>query len=196
MVVQFLGEVAQVTPGWNLARKAEGTRAVRVIHVRDLPEAGGVVSVPELEHIAVPEAAARCLAHGGDVVLTARGAQLRAAQVPELSEDVIASSNLLVISPKPVLRPEVLAAFLSSALGRAALTALSSSTTGLVNLTARAVERIRIPVPPLDAQARIAALFQATHDAHREALRAADCRLELGRALLASAFVEPMRSSA
>lgn len=151
-----------------------GTR-IKAVSVKDLG-AGGV-DLSRLDQISVPHIAdvERYLVRPGDVLLSVRGTQLKVAIVPALLSEAVATATLAVIRlVDGVLVPEVLAAYLCSPAGQGQLSARARSATGQIALTARDIRDIEVPVPPMEAQRRIADLsreMDAYESAANEAIR-------------------------
>ena len=174
-----IGRLASVFPGIpTFGRTVVGRGGVRLraVSVKDIGPAG--IDVRALEEIAVPHVSDvdRYLVRPGDVLLSARGTVLKVAIVPEALAGAVATATLAVI--RPVLErilPEVLAAYLRSPAGQAELRARARSATGQIALTARDIRAMKVPVPPMEDQRRIAALVRALgayETAAGEALRA------------------------
>src|SRR5687767_388712 len=143
-----LGEVSEISLGWSLSRKGRSDlREARVIAVKDLGPAGVVAPSEELTAEQVPEEATRSTARVGDVLLVARGTQLRAALVSEESQGAVVTSNLVRLRLGPELRPEVLVAFFQSKMGQAELLARSQGTSSLLALPLSQVAAIPVPLP-------------------------------------------------
>src|SRR4051794_7371307 len=109
-----LGAIANISTGWMLSkgRGADGA-GHRVIQVKDLTPTGDIALLDELDAVQLPPAAQRSMVKAGDVLLAARGTQMKAALVAEAISGTVATSNLLHIRPDPkLLLPEVLVAFL------------------------------------------------------------------------------------
>jgi restriction endonuclease S subunit len=60
-----------------------------------------------------------------------------------------------------------------------------------MQLTAKDIAELRVPVPPRDVQMKLAALIEAEDRAYRSALEAAKARRSLVEALIASALSGP-----
>lgn len=108
----------------------------------------------------------------GSLLISARSTVLKFALVPEAYAGSIASSNLIVVVPQPELDAAYLAGLLGVPSMQAQLTRRSRSSAGLIQLTARDVEQLRIPVPPLAAQ-HVLGEFVAANDAYRQATESA-----------------------
>lgn len=118
----------------------------------------------------------------GDLLLVARGTLFKLAQVPDQASGYLADANLLILRPdRRKILPEVLLAWFNSAPGRDAVLSRSLPAASLWAITARDLASLRVPVPPMSDQHRIAAIVRATEAGYRAALEAAELRRELGR---------------
>jgi type I restriction enzyme M protein len=192
-----LGDLAEVFPGLAVARKkTDDGIDTPIIGVSDLDGAGSVAGVEDLERAPLPlgRSTDGYRVRVGDVLITARGTQLKVAVVDAATEGAVLSANLLCIRPREDrLLPGALAAWLLTAEGHAALTGRYHSTTGLLALTTTVVRRLPVPVPPLAVQSRASALFDATRTGYIAAMRAADARQALGLAAITSIFTSEDR---
>jgi restriction endonuclease S subunit len=105
------------------------------------------------------------MARTGDVLVAARGTQLKAAIVPNGAGEAIVTASLIGVRPDTsVLLPEVLLAFLRSPEGATELSARARSATGQLALTRADVERIEVPLPSLEIQEKIARIIRAANE--------------------------------
>ncbi len=189
---QPLGDLAEILPGLAVARKTtEGGVETPFIGVGDLDGVGNVSSATALERalLAPGRSTDGYRVQPGDILVTARGTQLKVALVDPDTAGAVLSANLLCVRPRPdQLLPGALAAWLVTPAGQAALTGRYHSTTGLLALTAAVVRGLPVPVPPLATQIRVADLFDATRTGYVAARRAAEARHALGIAVVASLF--------
>ena len=159
-----------------------GDDALPVLHPRDLVppgpppiaklDVGAIQSTPRRE---------RALVRAGDVLVTARGTQLRSAVVTNATEGAIASANLLIVRLRDLLLPEVLVAYLDTPAGGAALVArATASAVGTFVVTPRALGSLEIAVPPMGVQVQLAAFVRSV----RESLAATERLVELRKELV------------
>lgn len=192
-----LSDLAEVFAGLAVGRKtADEGVLTPVIGVADLDGFGNVDACSALEHQRLVPG--RYLdsyrIRAGDVLLTARGTQLKVALVDASTDGAVVSANLLCIRPRPErLLPGALAAWLQTPPGHAALTDRFHSTTGLLALTTPVVRALPVPVPSEAVQAQAAALFDATRVGYIAARRAADARRALGLAAISTLFSQDAR---
>lgn len=130
----------------------------------------------------------RAVVHADDVLVTARGTQLRAAFVPHETAGAIASANLLVVRlRRDCLLPEVLVAYLDTTAGRAQL--LSNATASTVAaITPRALGSLEVIVPPMPVQMKLATFARAARDAIRASERVLELRRELVQGVMEEFF--------
>ncbi|MCB9778544.1 MAG: hypothetical protein H6742_08290 [Alphaproteobacteria bacterium] len=192
-----LGDLAEVFPGLSVARKKSDDGVdTPIIGVGDLDGAGNVAAAADLERAPLPlgRATDGYRVRPGDVLLTARGTQLKVGLVDEVTDGAVLSANLLCIRLRPDrLLPGALAAWLITTRGQAALTGRYHSTTGLLALTTPVMRGLPVPLPPRATQERAAALFDATRIGYVAAQRAADARQALGLAVITSLFTSEDR---
>ncbi len=177
---RFLGDVSQVFVGMPLSRHpvAEGdVEAIPVINVRDLDD-GRIIDPTHLEVRIQPrgDASDRYRVRAGDVVITCRGTQLKIAGISNESNGMAISANLIAVRTGPELLSPVLFAYLNSPHGRAALMGRSRSSTLSLALSAKGIGRLRVPMPPMEAQKQIAVLVAAAEDNYTSAIHAANQR--------------------
>ncbi len=129
--------------------------------VRALRE--GRIDASELEEIRIqnPVRLASYATQDGDVVIAARGTQLKVAVVAGDVAGAILGATLIGVRPGNEIQPEVILAYLRSTAGQAALMSRLRSATGQVALTARDVGEIEIPLPSAEVQQVIVKLVRA-----------------------------------
>jgi hypothetical protein len=162
--------VKTIFSGLVFARVRElPSRAMRrVVEVRNV----GLVLSPasHLSNLPLPNAIEvdRCRLAPGDVVITARGSEVRAAIATKEHEEAVLGPNLFAVRPGPALLPEVLAAFLRHQQTQARLLEkrLGSATPGF---TLSQLATLPIEVPPLATQQVLASVV-ALADAYRLAV--------------------------
>jgi restriction endonuclease S subunit len=119
----------------------------------------------------------------GDVVMQCRGQTYRTAVVPPHIGTLVATASLLVLQPKPAVRPAYLAHFLNDPVTQAELRKLATGAT-IANLKRSAVEQLEVLVPSLQDQDKIIALAESLRHQSRLEGRIADLRRIELRALI------------
>src|SRR3989338_8825759 len=123
------------------------------------------LSISPLENIRKPE---RFYVEPGDVLITCRGTQFKAAVVPEKLSRGIITANIIAIRPKPdQLSPIYLAAYLRSKNGERELWAKRTSQTAQIVLSVSNIEELRMPLPPLSVQEKIARAVETLDEEYR-----------------------------
>lgn len=175
-----LRQVVQVSVGLSATRrKPDGTgQLVPLVSVGDLRDG----AVPPLAALPVAEVGVSpdsFRIQAGDVLLTARGTQIKAALVGPESEGAVANATLMIIRPGPLLHPAVLYAIVRGEAFHEALARVTRGSTTTLGLSRRDVEQISIPVPPLAEQAEVVTVLSTAERHYRLALEAAERRQRL-----------------
>jgi restriction endonuclease S subunit len=165
-------------------RRDAGEREVPLLNVRDLQD-GRVPPRDAVAKRSVPVDAdiERYTVRAGDVVVTCRGTQLKIATITPASEGSLISANLIALRAGREMQPAVLLVFLQSPAGHKALLQRGQSSSLSLSLTPRAVGELLIPVPPLAVQQQIAELVGAAEQNYVAAIRAAEQRRAVARAV-------------
>jgi len=114
-----------------------------------------------------------------DVLLSCRGTLLKSARVPPGYEQVVASSNLIVIRPGHAISPHVLIALFRSKIWTDLLTLRARSSTGLMQLTAKDVRDLPVPRVSKEISMAVSELIASEQEYARHAERAIALRHEL-----------------
>lgn len=177
-----LGEVSEIIAGHPLYRfEGDTGPAIPIINIRDLEHSADLTHSLETAAISDPARFGRARILPDDVIVTARGTQLRSVLAPARWQGAIASSNLMLIRPKPeILLPELLSVFLQSPAGTKAIGRRKAGTQ-LLKLTLRELAEIEVPVPPLVEQRQMAELLRSAQDYYVNARYAAEMRLIAAR---------------
>lgn len=182
-----LGEMAQVFAGRAVKRAPPDTesRPLRIVGLRDVGRR--MAPATELEEVEVLEGdeGGRSLLQPGDVLVTSRGSNVRAAVAQDEHAGAVAGPNLIVVRLGGFLRPELLAAYLRHPVISAQLLRefSGSSTAGF---TIDSLRRIDVQVAEGDCADLLADLVQHV-DAYSEYQARA---VELHQALADEAIFE------
>ena len=173
----------------------EGQRAIQepVLSVGDI-DAGQIAPRTSLASVALrQENYERFRAQAGDVLLSCRGSLLKVARVSEEAAGLLVSSNLIVVRPGEKLTAAVLLVLLHSPDWQAELRLKSRSSSALMQLTTKDVERLSVPVPPPHVQAIVSELMEAEDVHYRGALQVAEARRSLATRLALEVLSAPPR---
>ncbi len=181
-----LGDVVHhIALGVNASKAGPGDTPI--VRVADLPKHPGYVQLGEhdLERRALKPGKAmhKATIESDDVLLVARGGQLRIGVANPSIEGAVAANNLMLVRTKAsVLQGAVLASWLGSPRGQHALSKISRSSTTMMSLRAADVADLMVPVPPAAVQDYITDLVSKGSLAYAETLALAELREELIRA--------------
>jgi restriction endonuclease S subunit len=114
----------------------------------------------------------------GDVVVTARGSLLKCAIVAKGHGGVLPTSNVIVVRPAPVLRPELVLALLRHPWTQNQLMRETSGAS-VPTLKVASIARLRLVVPAIDEQDELARLMALAEHQYEAALEAARLRRDL-----------------
>lgn len=188
-----LGEVAEVRigPFGSLLHKHDylegGVPLVNPMHLD-----GGKI-VPDRRHAIAPEKASQLANYRlaeGDVVLGRRGEMGRCAVVGHSEKGFLCGTGSLIVRPGPLLSSRFLSLMLSSPGMVRAMEQASLGTT-MPNLNGTIVADLRVALPPLGEQRRIAAILDQA-DALRARRHDVLNRIgELGDAIFIDMFGDP-----
>ncbi len=169
MQTKRLADAATIVAGINLGqRQTPGrTESFSILSLKDV----GRELAPR-ETLAIVQSSRaevrRCRIAPGDVVVTTRGTDIRAAVVQSSHSEVIAGVNLAIVRPDAPLDPILLAAFLREPRTQARLLrdTAGASTPGF---TLKALGDLPISIPSVEHQRSLVRFIQAA-EAHRAAL--------------------------
>lgn len=161
-----------------------GSPPLKLINIKDIQ--GGEIAAPDLldsvEAVVPPQQRLQM----GDLLVSIRGTLLKMAIVTEAHEGALATSNLAVLRPKlGKILPEVLQAVLQGESVDTQLRMQASGTT-IKGLQLAAIRAVRFINLPMLKQRQIAELVRVSEAQRRAAIRVADERLDIARAVIAS----------
>ena len=193
MVSRRLEEIAEtVTTGMPRSYEAapdDGDHSVLLVNVRDLVD-GGVATPEQTVPYGDGKRLSQYQVRAGDVLVAGRGTQPKVALVPEGFGEAVISSNLILVRLTGQLKPQVLVAYLMSPEGQAQLAVRAGASAGYLALTARALGELAVPVPPMEAQERLACLFDASERQYRLAISSAQQRRAAALGLIVGEFAQ------
>lgn len=147
-----LGHIADIFPGLSLhGRSPAGKGSHTFLYVNTGSFANGLIETSELEAIQVeaPEKVERYQLKPGDVILTIRGNNPKAAVCPPTLDGCVISANLCAIRLRPNagIGPYLLQGYLESPEGQATLLGLSQGSATL-SIRPKVLCEMAIPIPP------------------------------------------------
>jgi type I restriction enzyme M protein len=191
-----LKAVASITAGISVTRLATDRDAspTPVISASDIEE-----DIRAREGLAVVHAASATVSkfcvQTSDVVVTTRGADVRAALVRDTHHGAIAGANLAIIRLDGSLLPILLTAFLRQPETRVTLLrpTAGASTPGF---TIKALGELRICIPHRDQQRKLAELIDAAHAYRMAITEAVRLREAASNEIIARSLMPWVRSNA
>lgn len=176
-----LEAVADIRAGLPTYRlRAEASTPVPVLKVRDLNHAHEPGWKLDTVEVSQPDRLKPYRVQARDIVVTARGTNLKVALVPERWAGALLDWNLIAIHPGPRLRAELIFGFLQSPAGRRAVDRRLTGTT-LLMLTVGNLKEIEVPVPPVEQQQILVRLLQAADRQYESAIAAAELRRRIAQ---------------
>lgn len=149
---------------------------MRVVNISDLSE--GVVDYTTVKEMNVRTTKKTEENHimAGDVLVTLRGTDLRAALVDEKSSGAVISSNLLALRLKKTIMPEIVVAWLNSPQGQQTLNTRSGG--GIIQgIKISEMMEISVPVPSPEIQREIVDFYKNIQE-HRRIIKREEELLE------------------
>jgi len=159
------------------------TEPVALINVKDIQD-GAIADVGFLQSLELPAGSQidRYRVILGDVLVTARG-NPRVAPVREGHVGCLAGPNIIVIRPASMVDPALVQAFLQHAETQTTLSRESVGTT-VPTLTVKAVSELKLSIPALEEQQKLARLVYLADSQLRSVRRAAELRRLLAQELV------------
>lgn len=166
-----LKDVAEIFRGKAITEK-NPTGSIGVVNISNILEYD--IDYNSLDHLDEQERrVANYILKTDDLLLPARGTAIRTAVFKEQSYPCIASSNLIIIRPKPAaLSGTYLKLFLDSAIGKKLIKSTQQGT-AVMNISYRDFENIEIPYLPYEKQIEIAKKYQEGLAKYQETISSA-----------------------
>ena len=164
-------DVAEIFRGKAITEK-NPTGSIGVVNISNILEYD--IDYNSLDHLDEQERrVANYILKTDDLLLPARGTAIRTAVFKEQTYPCIASSNLIVIRPKPgALSGTYLKLFLDSAIGKKLIKSTQQGT-AVMNISYRDFENIEIPYLPYEKQMEIANRYKEGLKKYQEIISSA-----------------------
>lgn len=127
---------------------------VPVINIKDITN--GKINIETVEHVSVHETSLleKSRIAPGDLLVTIKGLNFKAAVADESIKDFAISANLIALTLSDKIRSEVVAAYLNSPLGQKILWSRAGGAT-IRGLTTKTLLEVPIPVPSVSEQEKL-----------------------------------------
>ena len=157
-----LGEVATIRSGHPFRRKVEHALSAwnyYVLQLKDVQK-DRVLDLGQADKALIHEKKSPQTLRRGDVLLRGRGGYYYAALFDMDATNVVAAGQFFILSPKPdCLEPAYLSWYLNGPQAQRYLDK-SQSGSNIPMITKRLVSELKIPLPPLEVQRKIADIHQ------------------------------------
>ena len=146
-----LGAIATVKQGLSSYYMRDGDEVVPLITLKDVQEGRIVSATVDRVPVKKTDRLDKSRLAIGDVVITIKGTNFRAAVVDESAAGFIISSNLIALSLSDKILPQVVAAYLNSPMGQRELESRAGGS-NIMGLNTKSLLEVPIPIPPLEQQ--------------------------------------------
>lgn len=136
----------------------------------------------------------RYTVRSGDVVIACRGTVLKSAVVPESLDGYLIASNLIAIRLNGNFEPILLSAFFQSSEGQKILLSNVRSSTMQIALTVSDIEKIEVPLIPVEIQKKLAGLIAASDNYYKASVASANLRRDIAYSIAIESFMQSSTS--
>ncbi|MFV1951767.1 MAG: restriction endonuclease subunit S [Nitrospinota bacterium] len=171
--------------------KTKGSyKTIPIINIKDIDN--GQISIKGLDTMIVDSHRDidRYMVRPGDVVITCRGTLLKSAVVPEALNGYLITSNLIAIRLNGDFESVLLSAFFQSPVGQKILLSNVRSSTMQIALTVSDIEKIEVPLIPVEIQKRLAGLIAASDNYYKAAIESANLRRDIAYSTALKSFMQ------
>ncbi len=183
----------KIFQGLPYSRKAKTKgyyKTIPIINIKDIDN--GQISIKGLDTMIVDSHRDidRYTVRSGDVVITCRGTLLKSAVVPEAPSGYLITSNLISIRLNGDYESVLLSAFFQSPVGQKILLSNVRSSTMQIALTVSDIEKIEVPLIPVEIQKRLAGLIAASDNYYKAAIESANLRRDIAYSTALKSFMQ------
>lgn len=151
MALKTLGDLSVVKPGLSSYYMREGEVVVPVVTLKDVQDGKIVSETVDLVSVRKTDLLNTSRIAPGDVVVTIKGTNFRAAVADESAAGFLFSANLIALTLSDQILPEIVGAYLNSPLGQRELNARAGGS-AIKGLSTKSLLEVPIPVPPMERQ--------------------------------------------
>jgi len=175
-----LAEIAEIRTGYSFRGRLEPHLAgtVAVIQMKDI-DRSNLLRTEAIARILAPKDFEKHLVHKGDLLFRCRGQSYSAALVEyDLDHAIVASPMMLIRPHGQLIEPAYLRWFLNQASTHNGLASIAAGTAVKI-ISKTALEKLDIPIPPIERQRRIAALGELAQQEAKLTAELAELRQKL-----------------
>ena len=160
---------------YYLKGKIEDAKSVQVINVKDIQD--GFIDSSTVEQVPVRETdlLEKSKIKKGDLILSTKGVNLKAAVADESIDGFAISANLTALTLSDEVKPEIVAAYLNSPIGQKELHKRAGGAT-LKRLNTKSLMELPVPIISLEKQEELHQQIQLTYEYNRSMLEEGDKR--------------------
>lgn len=127
---------------------------VSLVNVRDVQQ--GQINTSTVEQVAIKSTGAvdKSRLEPGDLIVTIKGINFRAAVAGELERGFVITANLIALTLTSEVLPQYVAAYLNSPAGQKEIQVRAAGAS-IQGLTAQSLLEIPVPIPPLEKQKKL-----------------------------------------
>lgn len=158
-----LGDICATTkPGLSSyyfkKREEEGTK-LSVVNIKDVRE--GYIDSSDIDCVDVhlTSGIEKSKIKTGDIIISTKGSNLRAAVADKNIEGFVFSANLTVLTLKHAIDPEIVVSYLNSSYGQQELNKRAGGST-FRTLNTKQLLEVAVPMPPLEKQQELGRLLK------------------------------------
>ncbi|MBI5359389.1 MAG: restriction endonuclease subunit S [Planctomycetes bacterium] len=171
-------------PLYSIAKLSVKEEGVPLLNIKDVKEGRIVINNSSFVSLNNFKNADHYLVQSGDVLITCRGTQLKAAVVPDTLKNALITANLIAIRLNDRILPEFLAAYFRTDPGQKDLLSNIASISAQIVLNVADIIKTNIPVPPLVLQEQIVKLTNIAEEQYRLNIEMADLNRKIANQVL------------
>jgi type I restriction enzyme M protein len=185
---QLAGKIFQGLYPSRKSGKISLTKNVPAINIKNIVDGQIDIEAPCLISVDNHRHLEKYTVRSGDVLVTCRGTVLKSAVVPESLDGYLIASNLIAIRLNGNFEPILLSAFFQRPEGQKILLSNVRSSTMQIALTVSDIEKIEVPLIPVEIQKRLAGLISAADNYYRAVVESANLRRDIAYSIALKSF--------
>ncbi|MEH7312271.1 N-6 DNA methylase [Priestia megaterium] len=163
-----LEKVANITNGVNIKANEQG-KTIKIIKAGDIQDGELMIEQIEGQSVEWKDTYEKGIVQPGDLLMLSRGSASKMAVMPETDEELIASTNLMIIRPKEGMNPYFLKLYLESPFGQLELAKVQTGGT-IFMWPLKEVKKIQIPFVSIEEQHLVSDKYTEANRIYKETL--------------------------